>query len=151
MKKQFRILFITKCIDMYRNNIFSWCYFFSYFCWSVNCMIQFSKFHNFFLTSSKTETSIVWVLLVLSFMEISIPPFQYFFSFFHLVCKFFNSFFSHFLLVSKLYGWVFELCNIFPEIFRSLSKNLYFRPFKIVICGKCGSYCLYLRRIFSSF
>ena len=36
------------------------CYFFSSICWSVNCMSQVSKFHNFFLTCLETEAIFVF-------------------------------------------------------------------------------------------
>ena len=34
--------------------------FFSYICWSVNCIIWVSKFHNFFLTYPETEARFIF-------------------------------------------------------------------------------------------
>ena len=62
-----------------------------------------SKFDNFFLTCRNWANLYTWRILVLPFMENSIPTFQYYFSFCHLVCKLLKSHFSPFLLVSKLY------------------------------------------------
>ena len=36
------------------------CYFFSYICWSVNCMSWVSKFNNFFLTCTETEARFIF-------------------------------------------------------------------------------------------
>ena len=92
-------------VPTYTERLFSTvCYFLSYFCRSFYFRLflsQVSKFHNFFLTCSESETRCGF--LVFSLMECSIPSFQYFFSFFHVVCKLLKSLFSHFLLVSKLH------------------------------------------------
>ena len=36
------------------------CCFFSYICWSVNCMSWVSKFNNFFLTCTETEARFIF-------------------------------------------------------------------------------------------
>ena len=36
------------------------CCFFSYICWSVNCMSWFSKFNNFFLTCTEIEARFIF-------------------------------------------------------------------------------------------
>ena len=82
----------------------------------------------------------IWVILVLSFMESSIPTLQYLFKLFFIWsvnCS--SHFFSPFLLVSKLYElslWVIELIS---EMSSNVSINLYSRPFSIAIYGK---FCL---------
>ena len=83
------------------------CYFLSHFCWSVNYLSPVSKFHIFFLTCSETEARCIfyiWGVLLLSFMESSIPVFQHFLKLFLIwSVNCWSHFFSPFLLVSKLY------------------------------------------------
>ena len=90
------------------------CCFFSYICWSVNCMSWVSKFNNFFLTCTETEARFifqgfnVWHVrklrqdlyfraLMLSFMESSFltPRYSFFFLFWSINCL--RDFFSHFV------------------------------------------------------
>ena len=50
------IVYIGVCLVLtYIDRLVSTvCYFLSYFCWSVNCMSQVSKFHKVFPTGSET-------------------------------------------------------------------------------------------------
>ena len=76
-------------------------------------------------------------ILVLSFMDSSIPTFLYIFIIFHLVCELLKSLFSHILLVSKFYELI--LWILFS---RNVSINLYLRPLVLLfmessICTVC--------------
>ena len=73
--------------------------FFSYICWSVNCMNWVSKFNNFYLTWRETEVDLYLRALMLSFMESSFLTLRYFFLLF--------------LSGSvNCISWVFELKNV---------------------------------------
>ena len=93
----------------------------------------------------------IWAILVLSFMESSIPTFQYLFKLFFIWSVNWSShFFSPFLLVSKLYElslWVIELIS---EMSSNVSVNLYSRPFSIAIYGKFYLCFLYYSDFFWS-
>ena len=84
------------------GNIFSTvCCFFSYICWPVNCMSWVSKFHNLFLTYSKTEARCVsegfWYCHL---CKVQFQHFCTFLAFFHLVSKLLKSPFNS-LFVSQ--------------------------------------------------
>ena len=99
------------------------CCFFSYICWSVNCMSWVSKFNNFFLTYTETEARFIF--------------------------EGFDIALSVTLSVSKLYElslWIIEHTS---EMSRNVSINLYLRPCSIAIYGKFYLYCLYHLRLFS--
>ena len=84
-----------------------------------------SKFHNCFLGCSETKASCIWGLLVLSFIESSIPMFQHF----NIpVCWSVNCM-----------SWVFN-----SRYVQKLKIDLYLRPFTNAIYGKFDLYCLYL-------
>ena len=85
------------------------CSFFSYICWSVNCMSLVSKFNNFFLTCTETVARFI-------FEDFNIVLYGKFFSdspilfFFNLSVNCVRDF-SFTLLVSKLYElslWIME-------------------------------------------
>ena len=85
----------------------------------------------------------IWGLLLLSFMESSIPTFQYFFQLFF-ICSVncCSHIFSHFMSVGKFY----ELSIWFSEMSRSLNINLYLI---IAIYGKFDLYCFSLFQLSS--
>ena len=89
------------------------CCFFSYICWSVNCMSWVSKFNNFFLTCTETEARFIFegfnIVLYGKFISDSL---QYFFSFFDLVCKLFKGLFQSFCQSVNCMIWVFESWKI---------------------------------------
>ena len=84
------------------------CCFFSYICWSVNCMIWVSKFNNFFLTCREPEARFILWALIWSFMESSFLTLQYFFGFFCLLCKFFTGLFQTLCKSVNFTSWVIE-------------------------------------------
>ena len=91
-------------LSTYIERLFSTaCYFLSYFCCSVNCMGQASKFQKFFPNMFWNWGKIyIWGLLLLWFAESSVPTFSTSLGFFHLTCKLLKSLFSHhFLSLSK--------------------------------------------------
>ena len=77
--------------------IWTVCCFFSYICWSVNCMSSVSKFNNFFLTCMETEQDLYLRALILSFMENLFVTLQYFFRFFIWSVDCSRDFFSEFV------------------------------------------------------
>ena len=73
------------------------CCFFSYICWSVNCMSWVSKFNNFFLHAGKLRQDLYLRALILLFMEVHFWLSNTFFAF--LIWSFLiwsRDFFSHF-------------------------------------------------------
>ena len=92
-------------LSTYIERLFSTaCYFLSYFCCSVNCMGQASKFHKFFPNKFWNWGKVyIWEPLLLWFAESSVPTFSTFLGFFHLTCKLLKSLFSHLLSLSKAY------------------------------------------------
>ena len=58
------------------------CYFFSYICWSVNCMSWVSKFNNFFLTWTETEPRFIFEGFNIVLYGRSFLTLQYLFCFF---------------------------------------------------------------------
>ena len=86
------------------------CCFFSYICWSVNCLSPVSKFNNFFWHAGKLRQDLYMRALILSFMESSFLTLRYFFAFF--ICKFFKGFFQPPCQSVNCISWVFESWNI---------------------------------------
>ena len=88
------------------------CCFFSYICWSVNCMSWVSKFNNFFLTCRETEARFIFegFNIVLYGKFISDSPIL--FLFFYLVCKLFKGLFQSLCQSVNCMSWVFESWNI---------------------------------------
>ena len=74
------------------------CCFFSYICWSVNCMSWASRFHNFFLTCAETEARFIFedfnIVLYGKFISNSLILF---FIFFTWSLNGSRKFFSHFV------------------------------------------------------
>ena len=125
------------------------CCFFSYICWSVNCMSWVRKFNNFFLTCTETEARFIFegfnIVLYGKFISDSLILFSLFLSGLWIV----QETFSATLSVSKLYElslWIIEHTS---EMSRNVSINLYLRPCSIAIYGKFYLYCLYHLRLFS--
>ena len=56
------IAYIGMCLVLtYAKRIYKTvCYFLSYFCWSISCMSQVSKFHNFSQTCSETGARFIF-------------------------------------------------------------------------------------------
>ena len=122
------------------------CFFFSYICWSVNCMSWLSKFHDYFLTCSETEARFMFEdFKCYHSWKVQFHLSSLFSAFFIWSVNCSSHLFSLFLLISKLILWVESLV---PKMFRSLSINLYLRPFSISVYGKFDSYSLYLFRLF---
>ena len=88
------------------------CCFFSYICWSVNCMSWVSKFNNFFLTCRETEARFIFegFNIVLYGKFISDSPIL--FLFFYLVCKLCKGLFQSLCQSVNCMSWVFESWNI---------------------------------------
>ena len=88
------------------------CCFFSYICWSVNCMSWVSKFNNFFLTCTETEARFIFegfnIVLYRKFISDSLILF----CFFYLVCKLFKGLFQSLCQSVNCMSWVFESWNI---------------------------------------
>ena len=109
-------LFIT---DIYSKIFFSSLLFFSYICWSVNCMSWMSKFHNFFLTCTETEARFIFE----GFKCCPLWEFHFhFLTFFIWSVNCSRDFFSHF--VGQYIVWVkFWVIWHILEMSRSLSIN----------------------------
>ena len=88
------------------------CCFFSYICWSVNCLSWVSKFNNFFLTCRETEVRFIFegFNIVLYGKFISDSPIL--FLFFYLVCKLCKGLFQSLCQSVNCMSWVFESWNI---------------------------------------
>ena len=127
------------------ERLFSTVYnFLSCFCWSVNYM---SRVHIFFSDMLRKLGKVcIWRLLILSFLESSIPAFQHIFSFFS--SSLYNCSSHSFSAILK----VSKLCVIIPwtighisQMSRNISIDLYLRSFSIAIYWKiylCSlSYC----------
>ena len=119
------------------------CYILNHFCWSVN----YATIATIFLNMPRNWGKVyIWWILVLSFMESSIPTFQYFFQLFFIWsvnCS------SHFLVPfcwSVNCIWVEPLIS---EMSKSLNMDLYLRAFSIAIYRKFNLYYLRLFRLFS--
>ena len=88
------------------------CCFFSYICWSVNCMSWVSKFKNCFLTCTDTEARFIFegfnIVLYGKFISDSLTLFL----FFYLVCKLFEVLFQSLCQLVNCMSWVFESWNI---------------------------------------
>ena len=84
------------------------CCFFSYICWSVNCMSWVSKLSNCFQTCRETEARFIFEILILSFMESSFLTPPYIFCFFYLVCNLFKGLFQTLWQSFNCIIWVFE-------------------------------------------
>ena len=69
------------------------CCFFSYICWSLNCMSWISKLSNFSWHKQKLRQDLYLRALILPFMDSSFLTPWYFFCFLYLVCKLFKRFF----------------------------------------------------------
>ena len=98
--------------DIYRNIFSTVCCFFSYICYSVNCMSWVSKFNNFFLTFTETEARFIlegfkycplWKLH--SHFR---SPILFFAFFFILSVNCPRDFFSHFCQSVNCMSWAFE-------------------------------------------
>ena len=75
------------------------CCFFSYICWSVNCMSWVSKFKKFFLTCTETDARFIFegfnIILYGKFISDSPILFLFFVFIWSVNCV--NNFFSHFV------------------------------------------------------
>ena len=89
------------------------CCFFSYICWSVNCMSWVSKFNNFFLTCTETEARFIFegFNIVLYGKFISDSPILFLFCF-YLLCQLFKGLFQSLCQSVNCMSWVFESWNI---------------------------------------
>ena len=98
--------------DIYRKIFSTVCCFFSYICWSVNCMSWVSKFNNFFLTCTETEARFIFegFNIVLYGRFISDSPILFYF--FYLVCKLCKGLFQSLCQSVNCMSWVFESWNI---------------------------------------
>ena len=113
--------------DIYRKIIFNCCCFFSFRCWSVNCMSWLTKFQNFFSDLLWNRGKIyIWGLEVLSFMESSVLTFQYFCTFFTWSENCSRDLFSHF--VGQQIEWV-ESFN-YVTCFRDIQKLKHYFVFE---------------------
>ena len=132
--------------DIYRKIYFN-SSFFSYICWSVNCLSWVSKFNNFFLTCTDTEARFIFEgFNIVLYGKFLIP--RYIFFFIWSINCIRN--FSLTLPVSKLYElslWIMEHTS---EMLRNVSINLYLRPCGIAIYGQFYMYSLYRLRLFWS-
>ena len=126
------------------------CCFFSYICWSVNCMSWVSKFNNFFLTCTETEARFIFegfnIALYGKFISNS-PILSFLFFIWSVNCS--RGFFRATLSVSKLYELSFWIIEHISEMSNKVSINLYLRPCSIAIYGKFYLHCLYHFRLFS--
>ena len=129
----------------YIEKIFSTvCCFFSYICWSVDCMSWVSKFI--------TETEARFLFQGLKYCTLWKVDLQYSYTFFaflsglQIVQGTFLAFFS----VSKLYELRLWIIEHILEMSSDVSINLYLRPCTIAIFGKFYLYCLYQFRLFWS-
>ena len=138
MSRYTNIVYIGRYLVLtYIERFFSTvCCFFSYICWSVNCMSWVSKFSNFFWHIRKLRQDLYSRALILSFMENSFLMPRYFFCFFIWFVNCLRYFFSHY----ELSLWIMEHIS---EMSRNVSINLYLRPCTIAIYGKFCLYCLY--------
>ena len=122
------------------------CCFFSYICWSVNCMSWVSKFNNFFLTCTENKARFIFegfnILRYGKFISESLIIFLIFLS--GLL------YFSVTLSVNKLYKWSLWIIEHTWEMSRNVSIDLYLRPCSIAIYGKFYLYYLYHLRLFWS-
>ena len=129
------------------------CCHFSYICWSANCLSWVGKFQNFFLTWMETERRIIFEgFNYCPLWKLNFQLSDTFLAFFvwALNCS------RHFLValtVNKLYKLNLWIIEHMPEMSRSVSINLYSRPWSIAIYGKYYllSICLYLFRHFRFF
>ena len=88
------------------------CCFFSYICWSVNCMSWVSKFNNFFLTCRETEAKFIFEGFNIVLYGKFISDSQIHFLFFYLVCKLCKGLFQSLCQSVNCMSWVFESWNI---------------------------------------
>ena len=86
--------------------------FFSYICWSVNCMSWVSKYNNFFLTCMATEARFIFEVFHIILYEKFISDSLILFCFFYLVCKLFKGLFQPLCQSVNFMSWVFESENI---------------------------------------
>ena len=86
--------------------------FFSYICWSVNCMSWVSKSNNFFLACTETEAEFIFegFNIVLYAKLISDPMIH--FLFLYMVCKLFKALSQSLCQSVNFMSWVFESWNI---------------------------------------
>ena len=88
------------------------CCFFSYMCWSVNCMSWVSKFNNFFLTCTETEARFIFkdfnIVLYGNFISDSPKLFSFSLS----ACKSFKGLFQPLSQSVNCMSWIFESWNI---------------------------------------
>ena len=88
------------------------CCFFSYMCWSVNCMSWVSKFNNFFLTCTETDAKFIFECFNIVLFEIFISDSLIHFLFVYLVCKLYKGLFQSLCQSVNCMSWVFESWNI---------------------------------------
>ena len=94
--------------DIYRKIFSTVCCFFSYICWSVNCMSWVSKFNNFFLICTETEAKFIFEGLYIVLYGNFICDFPILFSLFFIwSVNCLRDFFNHFVSQSIL--WVGSL------------------------------------------
>ena len=94
--------------EIYRKFFLTvWC-FFSFVCWSVDCISWVTKFKNFFLTCMEIQARFIFEALMMLFMESSFSTLRYSFLFFHLVCKLFKGLFRPLCQSENCIIWVFE-------------------------------------------
>ena len=88
------------------------CCFFSYICWSVNCMSWVSKFNNFFLTCTETEARFIFEGFNIVLYGKFIYDSRILFLFFYLVCKLCKGLFQSLCQSVNCMSWVFKSWNI---------------------------------------
>ena len=87
-------------------------WFFSYICWSVNCISWVSKFNNFFLTCRETEARFIFEGFNIVLYGKFIYDSRILFLFFYLVCKLCKGLFQSLCQSVNCMSWVFESWNI---------------------------------------
>ena len=115
MSRYTNIAYIGRYLILTYIERFVWtvCCFFSYICWSANCMSWVSNFIIlFFWHVPKLMQGLYLSALILFFMESLFLTPQYFFCFLYLVCKLFKGPFQSLCQSVNCMIWVFELWNI---------------------------------------
>ena len=88
------------------------CCFFTYICWSINCISWVSKFNIFFFWHvRKLRQDLHLRALIFSFMESLFLTPWYFFCFLYLVYKLFQGLFQSLCQSVNYMSWVFESWN----------------------------------------
>ena len=101
------------------------CCFFSYICWSVNCMRWVGKSKKFFWHVRKLRQDLHLRALILFFMESSFLTPWYFFCFPYLVRKLFKGLFQSLCQSVNCMSWVSKFNNFFPTCMETEARFIF--------------------------